>query len=304
MNIVFAGTPEFAAVALDALLHVGHTVTLVLTQPDRPAGRGLKARPSAVKSLASTYGLPMLQLPTLKEQSVADTMAALRPDALVVAAYGLMVPQKLLDIPRLGGINIHASLLPRWRGAAPIQRAILAGDAITGITIMQMDAGLDTGAILLQEAIPIGADDTAQSLHDRLAELGGQLIVQALAAPLMPREQDASATYADKIDKREALIDWNENAETIERKVRAFNPVPGAHSLFGGVNIKIWRARVERGVSAPPGTVCETGAAGMVIACGSDGLRLLELQRAAGKRLPAAVFTAGFDVARGARFGT
>ncbi|MFN7086819.1 MAG: methionyl-tRNA formyltransferase [Burkholderiales bacterium] len=304
MNLVFAGTPEFAAVALDALLRAGHGIALVLTQPDRPAGRGRKTRPSAVKSLAMDRGLPLLQPPTLKEQGLTEVIAALEPDALVVAAYGLIVPQALLDIPRLGGINIHASLLPRWRGAAPIQRAILAGDAVTGITIMQMDAGLDTGAILLQEAVPIGSTDTAQTLHDRLAELGGKLIVRALAEPLVPREQDAAAaTYADKIDKREALIDWSESAQTIERKVRAFNPVPGASSLLGGVNIKIWRAEVERGVNAPPGTVCEAGAGGIVVACGDGGVRLLELQRAGGRRLPAAAFLAGFEVARGARFG-
>jgi methionyl-tRNA formyltransferase len=304
MNMVFAGTPEFAATALDALLRAGHVVSLVLTQPDRPAGRGLKARLSAVKRLASIHGLPVLQPPTLKTPDVLDTIAALKPDALVVAAYGLIVPQNLLDIPRLGGINIHASLLPRWRGAAPIQRAILAGDAATGITIMQMDAGLDTGAILLQETIPIGADDTAQTLHDRLAELGGQLVVRALAAPQVPRPQDgACATYADKIDKREARIDWSESAAAIDRKVRAYDPVPGASTALNGASIKIWRARIERGVSAPPGMVCEAGPAGIVVACGGDGLRLLELQRAGGKRLPTAAFIAGFDVARGARFG-
>jgi len=304
MNIVFAGTPEFAAVALEALLRAGHAVPLTLTQPDRPAGRGLKAQPSAVKSLAAKRGLPVLQPTTLKDRSVIDVIAALKPDALVVAAYGLIVPQALLDVPRLGGINIHASLLPRWRGAAPIQRAILAGDAQTGITIMQMDAGLDTGAILLQDAVPISGDDTAQSLHDRLAALGGRLVVQALSAPLVARGQDGTvATYAAKIDKREALIDWSEKATIIERKVRAFNPVPGASSVFNGERIKIWRAQAERGVSAPPGTVCEAGAAGIIVACGGDGLRLLELQRAGGKRLPAAAFIAGFAMARGARFG-
>ena len=304
MNIVFAGTPEFAAVALEALLRAGHAVPLTLTQPDRPAGRGLKAQPSAVKSLAAKHGLPVLQPTTLKDRSVIDVIAALKPDALVVAAYGLIVPQALLDVPRLGGINIHASLLPRWRGAAPIQRAILAGDAQTGITIMQMDAGLDTGAILLQDAVPISGDDTAQSLHDRLAALGGRLIVQALSAPLVACGQDGTAaTYAAKIDKREALIDWSEKATIIERKVRAFNPVPGASSVFNGERIKIWRAQAERGVSAPPGTVCEAGAAGIIVACGGDGLRLLELQRAGGKRLPAAAFIAGFAMARGARFG-
>jgi methionyl-tRNA formyltransferase len=305
MKLVFAGTPEFAATALEALLRAGHVVSLVLTQPDRPAGRGLKARPSAVKSLAATHSLPVLQPPTLNAPDIIHAIAALKPDALVVAAYGLIVPQKLLDIPRLGGINIHASLLPRWRGAAPIQRAILAGDATTGITIMQMDAGLDTGAIVLQETIPIGPDDTAQTLHDRLAELGGQLVVRALAAPPVPRPQDgAGATYADKIDKHEARIDWSESAATIERKVRAYDPVPGASSTLNGASIKIWRTRIERGVSAPPGVVCEAGPAGIVVACGNDGLRLLELQRAGGKRLPTPAFIAGFDVARGARFGS
>jgi len=304
MNLVFAGTPEFAATALDALLRAGHAVPLVLTQPDRPAGRGLKARLSAVKRLASAHALAMLQPPTLKAPGVIDAIAALKPDALVVAAYGLIVPQNLLDIPRLGGINIHASLLPRWRGAAPIQRAILAGDAATGITIMQMDAGLDTGAILLQETTPISADDTAQTLHDRLAELGGRLVVRALAAPQVPRPQDdALATYADKIDKREARIDWSESAAAVERKVRAYDPVPGASSTLNGTDIKVWRARIERGINAPPGMVCEAGPAGIVVACGADGLRLLELQRAGGKRLPTAAFIAGFDVARGARLG-
>jgi methionyl-tRNA formyltransferase len=194
--------------------------------------------------------------------------------------------------------------LPRWRGAAPIQRAILAGDAETGISIMQMDAGLDTGAILLQEALAIGDEDTAQQLHDRLSELGGQLIVRALAAPIVPHAQDnALATYARKITKQEALIDWSESAEIIARKVRAFNPTPGAASLLGGALIKIWRAQIERGVNAAPGTVCEAGASGVIVACGHEGLRLQELQRAGGKRLPAKVFVAGFDLARGARFG-
>lgn len=304
MKIVFAGTPDFAAVALEALVGAGHDVALVLTQPDRPAGRGLRARTSAVKQLAQDHALPVLQPAALREQKVIETIAELAPGALVVVAYGLMVPQAVLDIPRLGGINIHASLLPRWRGAAPIQRAILAGDAETGITIMQMDAGLDTGAILLQEAFAIGAGDTAHALHDRLAELGGRLIVRALAAPLAPRAQDgALATYAHKITKQEALINWGESAEIIARKVRAFNPVPGAASVFGGTIIKIWRAQVERGVSAAPGTVCATGASGVVVACGQAGLRLQELQRAGGKRLPAPAFLAGFDLARGARFG-
>ncbi len=304
MKIVFAGTPDFAAVALEALLGAGHAVASVLTQPDRPAGRGLQARMSAVKQVALDHALPVLQPATLKEQAVVETLAELAPDALIVAAYGRMVPPAILNIPRLGGLNIHASLLPRWRGAAPIQRAILAGDDQTGITIMQMDAGLDTGAILLQEALAIGAEENAQMLHDRLAHLGGRLIVRALAAPLAPRAQDAAlATYAHKITKQEALVDWSERADAIARKVRAFNPAPGAATLFGGTVIKIWRAQVERGVSAIPGTVCEANASGVVVACGQAGLRLHELQRAGGKRLPVSAFLAGFNLARGARFG-
>jgi methionyl-tRNA formyltransferase len=304
MNLVFAGTPEFAAVALDALLGAGHAIALVLTQPDRPTGRGLKTRPSAVKRLALRHGLAVAQPPTLAEENAVNAIAHVEPDAVVVAAYGLILPQAVLDIPRLGGINIHASLLPRWRGAAPIQRALLAGDAATGITIMQMNTGLDTGGILLQEALPIAAADTSQSLHDKLAELGARLIVRALAAPLTARAQDESrATYAAKIDKREARIDWNESAEIIDRKVRAFNPVPGAFSSLNGTSIKIWRAEVERGVTAQPGTVYAAAPADIVVACGVDGLRLLEVQRAGGRRLPTSAFIAGFEVARGARFG-
>lgn len=304
MRIVFAGTPEFAAVALDALLSAGHEITLVLTQPDRPAGRGRKVQPSAVKRLAYRHGLVLLQPPSLKEVSVTAAVAAHRPEVMVVAAYGLIVPKTMLDLPRLGCINIHASLLPRWRGAAPIQRALLAGDRATGITIMQMDEGLDTGAILLQEALPILPDDTAQTLHGRLAAHGARLMVQALAAPFAPRPQDAAqATYAEKINRREARINWAESAEAIERKVRAFNPNPGAHTSLEGAALKIWRGRLERGVSAPPGKVCESSAAGIVVACGADGLRLMELQRAGGKRLPVGAFVAGFNVARGARMG-
>ena len=304
MKIVFAGTPDFAAVVLDALIRAGHEIALVLTQPDRPAGRGRRIRPSAVKCLAQRHGLPVLQPSSLKDGGVVAVLAAHKPEVMVVAAYGLIVPKSMLALPRLGCINIHASLLPRWRGAAPIQRALLAGDTVTGITIMLMDERLDTGAILLQEALPIRPDDTAQTLRDRLAALGGRLIVQALAAPLTPRPQDAAqATYAEKIDKREARIEWAESAEAIERKVRALSPAPGAHTSLEGAVLKIWRARLERGISAPPGEVCESGATGIVVACGADGLRLMELQRAGGKRLPVRAFLAGFDVVRGARMG-
>jgi methionyl-tRNA formyltransferase len=304
MNIVFAGTPEFAATALDSLWHAGHTVKLVLTQPDRPAGRGLKPRFSAVKRAALERGLAILQPPTLRDESLIGTIFALQPDVMVVAAYGLMVPQAVLDIPRLGAINIHASLLPRWRGAAPIQRAILAGDATTGITIMQMDAGLDTGAILQQEIVVVAANDTAQSLHDKLAVLGGRLIVETISRPPVGYPQDAAnATYAHKIDKRQARIAWAENAVELERKVRALNPHPGAAATIGAVDVKVWRARVEPGIAGPPGTVCDSDASGIVVACGRDGLRILELQRAGGKRLSVSAFIAGFNVPRGMLFG-
>jgi methionyl-tRNA formyltransferase len=246
----------------------------------------------------------VLQPPSLGERSVAVAIAQREPDAMVVAAYGLLVPGALLGVPRLGSINIHASLLPRWRGAAPIQRALIAGDAKTGITIIQMDEGLDTGPILLQEAIPIGPGDTARSLGERLATLGSQLVVEALATPRRPRPQGATGiTYAAKIDRREARIDWSESAAAIERKVRAFDPEPGAFTFCDGAMLKVWRARVERGVSGAPGEVCESGPRGMIVACGTDGLRLIEMQRAGGKRLLVPAFLAGHNVARGTRLG-
>lgn len=304
MRIVFAGTPEFAAVSLAALLDARHEVTLVLTQPDRPAGRGLKSQPSAVKRLAQDRGLSLLQPATLKEPAVRNAMSAARPEAMVVAAYGLLVPAALLSLPRRGCINVHASLLPRWRGAAPIQRALLAGDAVTGISIMQMEEGLDTGPVLLQERLAISPDDTAGSLHDKLAKLGGQQLVRALAQPSSPQPQDESAaTYAARITKGEAEIEWGRPAQEIERQVRAFDPAPGAQSRLDGVAIKVWHARAEPGAQAPPGTICAADAGGILIACGKGALRISELQRAGGKRMTAAAFIAGFKVARGARLG-
>lgn len=304
MKIVFAGTPEFAAVALDALLRAGHDVNLVLTQPDRPSGRGLEPKASAVKRLAQGHGLCVTQPLTLQDAGVGAAVAAAQPDALIVAAYGLIIPKRLLEQPRLGGINIHASLLPRWRGAAPIQRALLAGDAQTGITIMQMDEGLDTGDILLQSAIEIGDRDTCGSLHDRLATLGGKLIVRALAEPLSRRPQDpARATYAAKIGKRDARIDWQEPASAIERKVRALDPVPGASTQLGGTQMKIWRAAAAPGVGQPPGRVLERSAQGIVVACGIGALRILELQRAGGRRMPVPAFLAGFPLPVHAQLG-
>lgn len=304
MKIVFAGTPEFAAVALRALLGARHEVALVLTQPDRPAGRGLKAQSSPVKQLAQDRGLKMLQPSSLKSDDVTRVVASQAPDVIVVAAYGLIFPETLLKLPPLGCLNIHASLLPRWRGAAPIQRALLAGDTVTGITIMQMEAGLDTGPILLQETVPIAADETAGTLHDKLAASGARLIVRALAErPAACRQDDAGATYAPRISKNEPEINWQHPAVELERQVRAFNPAPGAFTQLGGAAIKIWRARVEPGIAGVPGTVCGVGRDGIAVACGKGGLRISELQRAGGKRLSAEAFLAGFKLEPGVRFG-
>lgn len=304
MKLVFAGTPAFAAVSLDALLDAGHEIALVLTQPDRPAGRGLKAQPSAVNRLARARGLAVLQPETLKSAAALEAVATARPQALVVAAYGLMLPPRLLWLPPQGCLNVHASLLPRWRGAAPIQRALLAGDARTGITIMQMDEGLDTGAILLQEPLPITADDTTGTLHDKLAALGARLIVHALTGQPAPRAQDASqATYAARIAKGDTEIDWGRPAQEIERQVRAFDPAPGAQTQLDGVALKIWRARPGPASDASPGTICAADADGIVVACGAGTLRILELQRAGGRRLPAQAFLSGHKLARGARVG-
>ena len=305
MKLVFAGTPEFAAVSLKGLLQAGHEVALVLSRPDRPAGRGLKAQPSTVKQLALDRGLPLLQPAALEDPATLSAIAAARPAAVVVAAYGLILPPALLALPPRGCLNVHASLLPRWRGAAPIQRALLAGDSTTGITIMQMDQGLDTVPILLQEAIAISPDDTAGTLHDKLAMLGARLLVRALETPPVPRPQEGDvATYAARVTRGEAEIDWRNTAAEIERQVRAFDPIPGAQTRHGGVALKVWCARIERGLSAAPGTVCAAEPGGIVVACGSDGLRITELQRAGGKRLAAHAFLSGFRLARGARFGS
>ena len=305
MRLIFAGTPAFAARALVALHSAGHEIVAVLTRPDRPTGRGLKLAPSAVKTLAQERGLALYQAASLKDAQTQQQLRALGADLMVVAAYGLILPEPVLAVARLGAINIHASLLPRWRGAAPIQRAILAGDTRSGISIMQMDRGLDTGPVLLAEAMPIAADDTAASLHDKLAELGARLIVSALAGlargELHPEHQaDADATYAAKIAKAEAEIDWRNPAPVIERKVRAFNPRPGAFTAMRGVAMKIWGARLSA-AEGEPGSILEAGPMGIVIACGAGALNVLELQRAGGKRLTAAQFLAGFPLAAGER---
>lgn len=305
MRLIFAGTPQFAARALAALAQAGHDIALVLTQPDRPAGRGMKFAPSAVKALAQERGLTVYQPAGLKDEETLARLRSIGADAMVVAAYGLILPEALLALPRLGAINIHASLLPRWRGAAPIQRAVLAGDAFTGISIMQMDRGLDTGPLLAQESMPIDAEDTSARLHDKLADLGARLIVATL--PRLARgelraepQAAAGASYAAKITKAEAEIDWSEAAPVIERKVRAFNPLPGATTRIRGVGLKIWRAGVHA-AEAAPGTILEAGASGIVVACGAKALCVQELQRAGGKKLSAAQFLAGFPLAAGER---
>jgi methionyl-tRNA formyltransferase len=305
MKLIFAGTPQFAAVALEVLVAAGFEVGLVLTQPDRPAGRGLRTLPSAVKASAEALQLPLAQPVNLKGPEIQAQLRAVGADAMVVAAYGLILPVAVLAIPPRGCLNIHASLLPRWRGAAPIQRALLAGDSKTGITIMQMDAGLDTGAILLEESIVIGADDTAQTLHDRLAQIGARCIVRALRENPPPRAQDeASATYAAKISKSEALIDWSKSALEICRQVRAFNPAPGAATVWEGAPLKIWRAEPLAEDAGAPGTVARAEADSLVVAAGSGAVRITELQKAGAKRLPASVFLGGSALVAGARLGT
>ena len=308
LSVAFAGTPEFAAQALDAILKAGYAVPLVLTQPDRPAGRGMKLSPSAVKQLALAHGIEVDQPEKLRTDAQRARLADCAPDVLVVAAYGLLLPKAVLELPRLGCINIHASLLPRWRGAAPIHRAIEAGDAETGITIMQMDEGLDTGPMLLRRALPIAADDTTASLHDRLAALGGDCIVEALAAlqcgQLSPTPQPAEGvTYAAKIGRAEADIDWSRPALEIERAMRAFDPFPGAVSTLRDTAVKCWKAQVVAG-EGEPGRVLAVDADGIVVACGRDALRCTVLQRPGSKRLPAREFLRGFPVSAGERFAS
>lgn len=316
MKIIFAGTPEFAAVALDALREAGFDIALVLTQPDRPAGRGMQLQPSPVKKLALAHNIPVAQPVSLRlEGKYPDEakqahalLQATDHDVMVVAAYGLILPRSVLDIPRYGCINIHASLLPRWRGAAPIHRAIEAGDAETGITIMQMDEGLDTGPMLSMGRMPITDDDTTGSLHDRLAVLGGDMIVDALRV-LESGGQDAvpqpviGATYAAKIVKEEATLDFSQSADVVAHKIRAFNPFPGASAVFDGVSLKIWRAeRIDGSPGAASGQVLTAASNGVVVACEGGALRLTELQKPGGKRLPAAEFLKGFPM-EGGRFG-
>jgi methionyl-tRNA formyltransferase len=307
VRIVFAGTPAFAAAALGALADAGHEIPLVLTQPDRPAGRGMKTVPGAVKALAHSLGLPVSQPASLKDPGIQEELRAAGADVMVVAAYGLILPKAVLALPRHGCVNIHASLLPRWRGAAPIQRAILAGDAETGITIMQMDAGLDTGDILLQRSTALESTDTAGTLHDRLSRLGADCILEALErlarGELLPRPQpEVGATYAAKVTKEEAVIAWERDAEVLCRMVRAFNPAPGAAAQILDTPVKIWNAVPVPEIAGAPGEIKAADARGIIVACGHGGLRLEVLQRAGGRRMTAADFLSGFPIEPGARF--
>ena len=308
MRIVFAGTPAFAASALQALIGAGHEIALVLTRQDRPAGRGLKLVASEVARLAGQARLPLLQPQTLKDAQLQACLRSVGAHAMVVAAYGLILPRAVLEIFPLGCFNIHASLLPRWHGAAPIQRAILAGDNDTGISIMRMEEGLDTGPVYLMKSIPIAAEDTAGTLHDKLAVLGARCIAEVLPAiadgtlEAMP-QSEAGVTYAPKIAKEEAAIDWRLAAVDIDRTVRAFNPFPGAHSMLRGEPMKLWRAAVVSGSPAVPGTILHADAQGIVVACGNGTLCATELQRAGGRRLAAADFLHGVSLAAGERLG-
>lgn len=326
MRLIFAGTPEFACTALERLHASGHTIALVLTQPDRPAGRGLKLQASAVKQFALKHAIRVAQPRSLRldgkypEDAAAacHAIANAQADAMVVAAYGLILPQWVLDAMvsrpnQFGCLNIHGSLLPRWRGAAPIHRAIEAGDTQTGVTIMQMDAGLDTGDMLLVQTTPIGADDTTAVLHDRLAEMGANMVVQALdlaaAGQMRAQPQPTEGiTYAHKIEKHEAAIDWQQDAATIVRRIRAFNPFPGATAVLAGETVKVWAAQcaampiLAAGTSVPdPGEIMAVAPEGIAVAAIDSIVNLTQLQRPGGKRLPVGEFLRGFDVQPGMR---
>jgi methionyl-tRNA formyltransferase len=309
LRVGFAGTPDFARRALEAIHAAGFTIPLVLTRPDKPSGRGLAVAVSPVKAFANGRGIAVLQPPTLGTPEGRNEVLAHPVDVLVVAAYGLILPPAVLAWPRHGCLNIHASLLPRWRGAAPIQRAIEAGDATTGITIMQMDEGLDTGPVVASREVPIGPTDTAGDLHDRLAAIGAAMIVDALSLldrdgslPSFPQPAEG-ATYAARIGPGDARVDWSGDADAVARRIRALDPAPGAYTLLEGTVVKLWRSvPLPVSASAPPGTVLAASPAGIDVACGVGSLRILELQRAGGRRLPASALVAGRFVAPGARF--
>ena len=319
MRVIFAGTPDFARIALQRLHAAGFRIPLVLTQPDRPAGRGMKLQPSPVKQFALELGVPVAQPRSLRldgkypedAQAARAAIEEARADVMVVAAYGLILPAWVLQAPPRGCLNIHASLLPRWRGAAPIHRAIEAGDRETGITIMQMDQGLDTGDMLLVERLPIAAHDTTGSLHDKLAVLGGRLVVEALemaACGGLPRtvQPAEGVTYAHKVEKAEAAVDWSQPADAIARRIRAFDPFPGATGVLRGEAVKLWRADAtpQARDNAAPGTIVALDGHGIAVACGAGELTVTELQRAGGRRLQVADFLRGFPLEPGQRFET
>jgi methionyl-tRNA formyltransferase len=307
MKIIFAGTPDFAACALQALIDAGHEIALVLTQPDRPAGRGMKLSASAVKILAEKHGISVYQPEKLRTAEQQAPLAGIDADIMIVAAYGIILPQVVLDLPKLGCLNIHGSLLPRWRGAAPIHRAILAGDTTTGITIMQMDAGLDTGDMLSIHPMPIEANDSTASLHDKLAAQGASAIVAALVD--LPKLQEMrqvqpelGVTYADKLKREESQIDWQKSAIELDQMIRAFNPFPSAQTLLNGQALKIWQARPSE-ECGPAGTVLAADKDGLLVACGSGSLRITELQKAGSKRVAIAAFLAGNGLELGLKLG-
>jgi len=300
MRIIFMGTPDFSVPVLDALVAAGHEIACVYCQPPRPAGRGKKDRPTPVQARAEALGLPVRHPASLKGAEEQADFAALNADVAVVVAYGLILPQPILDAPAQGCLNIHASLLPRWRGAAPIHRAIMAGDAETGVCIMQMEAGLDTGPVLLREATAIGAEETTATLHDRLSEMGAALIVQALDRldELEPQPQpDEGVTYAAKIDKSEARVDWTQSAEEVDRKIRGLSPFPGAWCEIEGERVKLLASRLAGGQGAP-GEVLDDA---LTVACGSGAVQLTRLQRAGKGAQDADAFLRGRPVAKGAR---
>jgi methionyl-tRNA formyltransferase len=309
LKIIFAGTPQFAVSALEALLEKNHEVVAVLTQPDRSSGRGMQLVPSPVKQSALANNLIVMQPPTLKSQEVQRQLAELNADVMVVAAYGLILPLPVLQIPKYGCLNIHASLLPRWRGAAPIQRAILAGDEETGITIMQMDEGLDTGKMLLKTPCHINIFDTAQTLHDKLAKLGAQAITEILSDSKLTGltgevQAETQATYAAKLNKLEAELDWTQSAAQILRAIRAFNPAPGAYTYINSIKIKIWQAGEAEDFKGEPGTITGMNKNGIQVACGKGTVNLQYLQKPNGKSLPSYEFAKGFKLNIGDRFKT
>ena len=308
MKIIFAGTPPFAAAALAALHLAGHQIALVLTQPDRPSGRGMKLKSGAVGEQAARLGLALAKPESLKGEAIQATLRALAPEAVVVAAYGLLLPQAVLDIPKYGCINIHGSLLPRWRGAAPVQRAIEAGDTETGIAIMQMNAGLDTGPVLLTRHCPISPDDTSGSLFEKLTLTATGAVVDAIEKlsllHAIAQPQDG-VTYARKIDKSEARIDWREPATNIERRMRAFDPAPGCDSTLADEPLKIWRAKVNavrEGTTGIPGTIVDVTSDRLTVQCGVGALDLITVQKPGGKRIAVADFLRGSTIHTGWRF--